>query len=153
MTLTPAQTQFLKSFFESTNREFQVLDAWYFCDNEFDANDCAQLVVKGEKRASSSSLWWHEASKEPLPKIGDLNLVTDWYANPIAIIETTKIDIVPYHLITAEYAKTEGEGDKSLAYWQKVHWAYYHRELAPFGMTPTKDMPIVCEQFRCIYAK
>lgn len=153
MAFTPAQTQFLSAFYEATKEKRSVLDAWYFCDNEFDANDCAQLVVKGIKRATSSSLWWHEASKEPIPKVGDLNLVTDWYANPVAIIETTKIDIVPYNLITAEYAKIEGEGDQSLVYWQKVHWAYYHRELAPFNLSPQKDMPIVCEQFRCIHPK
>ena len=32
-----------------------------------------------------------------------------------------------------EYAEIEGEGDKSLAYWNKVHWEYYTREMNEQG--------------------
>jgi len=49
------------------------------------------------------------------------------------------------------YAKLEGEGDKSLAHWKKVHWDYYTRELEPFGRVPRESMIIVCEEFEKVF--
>ena len=128
-------------------------DPFYFCDNEYDANDCANLVVKKIKQATASTLWWYEKNKEKLPKIGDINIVTDWNGKATAIIETTKIEKVPYHEITPEFARIEGEGDKSLAYWKNVHWKYYSREMKVHNEKPTNDMIIVCEYFKTIWVK
>jgi uncharacterized protein YhfF len=126
---------------------------YYFCDNEKDANDCAQLVVDGVKRATSTSMWWFETYKQPLPKIGDLTIVTDWKGTAKAVIETIKIEKTPFNKITSEYAEIEGEGDKSLAYWNKVHWEYYTREMNEQGEKPTKDMLLICEHFKTVYLK
>lgn len=125
-------------------------ESWYFCDNERDANECAGLVVKGIKKATSPSLWWFEKNDYKLPESGDLNIVTDWYGNAGALIRTTKIELVPFYEITQEYAGTEGEGDRSLEYWKKVHWDFYSREMEPFGEKPTEEMVIVCEHFEVL---
>ncbi|CAL2074552.1 ASCH domain-containing protein [Tenacibaculum sp. 190524A02b] len=126
-------------------------DSWFFCDNEKDANECAQLVVDGIKQATSTSLWWYETNNEPLPKKGDIYIITDWNGKGKAIIQTTVIEQVPYNKITQEYAEIEGEGDKSLEYWKKVHWDYYSREMKIKNEKPTEDMLIVCEQFKTIW--
>ena len=130
-----------------------VPEFYYFCDNEKDANDCAQLVVDCIKRATSTSLWWFETYIHPLPEIGNLAIVTDWNGAAKAVIQTTKIEHIPFNKITAEYAEIEGEGDKSLAYWNKVHWGYYTREMSEKGETPTKNMLLVCEHFKTVYIK
>ncbi len=135
------------------NKTKEIPISFYFCDNEKDANECAELVVKGIKQATASSLWWYKKNNESLPKIGDQYIVTDWNGNAKAIIETTKIEQVPYNEITAEFAKIEGEGDKSLKYWKKVHEAYYKREMEPSGDQFSEDMIIVCEYFKTIYFK
>lgn len=127
--------------------------SFYFCDNEFDANDCADLVVKGIKRATATSLWWFEKNNEPLPKVGNQYIITDWNGNAKAVIETTKIEQVPYNKITSEFAEIEGEGDKSLEYWKKVHKDYYTREMKPFNEEFDENMIIVCEQFKTVYLK
>lgn len=127
--------------------------SFYFCDNEFDANECADLVVKGIKKATATSLWWYKKNNEPLPKVGDLYIITDWSGNAKAVIETTKIDQVPYNKITSEFAEIEGEGDKSLAYWKRVHNDYYTREMKVFNEQFDENMIIVCEQFKTVYLK
>jgi uncharacterized protein YhfF len=126
-------------------------NSFYFCDNEFDANECADLVVKGIKKATATSLWWFKKNNEPLPKVGNQYIITDWNGNAKAIIETIKIEQVPYHKVTAEFAKIEGEGDKTLAYWKKVHKAYYTREMKQFNEQFNENMIIVCEQFKTVY--
>jgi uncharacterized protein YhfF len=127
--------------------------SFYFCDNKKDANECAELVVNNIKKATATSLWWYEKNNEPLPQIGDQYVVTDWSGNAKAIIEVTKVVKTPYNQITSEFAKTEGEGDKSLSYWKKVHKAYYSREMKPFNETFDENMIIVCEYFKTVYLK
>lgn len=82
--------------------------AWYFCDNETDANECAQLVVRDTKRATSPSLWSFEASGEALPRIGDLNIVTDWNGKALCIIRTTNVQILPLNEVTEVHASEKG---------------------------------------------
>ena len=60
---------------------------------------------------------------------------------------------MPYFSIHTEHARIEGEGDKSLEYWKKVHWDYYTRELEPFNRVPRESMIIVFEQFELLYKK
>lgn len=127
--------------------------SFYFCDNKKDADECAELVVNGIKRATATSLWWFEENNEPLPKVGDQYIVTDWNGNAKAVIETTKIDKVPYNEITPEFAEIEGEGDKSLEYWKRVHKDYYTREMKPYNEEFNENMIIVCEQFKLIYTE
>lgn len=140
---------FLKN--HPSNKIREVPESFYFCDNEKDANECAELVEKGIKQATATSLWWYEKNNENLPKIGDQYVITDWKGNAKAVIETTKVEQVPYNEITAEFAEIEGEGDKSLRYWKEVHEAYYKREMEPLGDSFSEEMIIVCEHFKTIF--
>ncbi|WP_318312343.1 ASCH domain-containing protein [Flagellimonas crocea] len=125
----------------------------HFCDNEKDANLCADLVCKETKRATSHSLKGLQLRNEPLPKIGDFYVVTDWQGNAKCIIRTTAVKLIPYFSIREEHARLEGEGDKSLAHWKQTHWDYYTRELSKLGAKPTESMIIVFEQFEMLYKK
>lgn len=127
--------------------------SFYFCDNKQDADECAALVVKGIKRATATSEWLFLKNNEELPKIGDQYIVTDWDGNARAVIETTKIEKIPFNQITSEFAEIEGEGDKSLAYWKMVHKAYFTREMEAFNEEFDENMILVCEHFKLIYSE
>lgn len=147
----PSIANISQKYFDKFNLPKTELSSWHFCDNEIDANECAELVLNNIKMATSPSLWWHQANNEPLPKVGDLNIVTNWEGEAQCIIETTNVSIIPFNETTEEYAELEGEGDKSLAYWKRVHWDYYHRELNDTSFTPVENMPIVCERFKVVF--
>lgn len=142
---------FLKKYPQDPISEMPV--SFHFCDNQTDADECADLVVKGIKQATATSLWWFEKNREQLPEIGDRHVITDWSGKARAIIETTKIEKIPFKEVTAEFAEIEGEGDKSLDYWKKVHKAYYTREMQPYEEKFREDMIIVCEHFKTVFAK
>jgi uncharacterized protein YhfF len=108
-------------------------------------------VVKNIKQATAPSLWSFKINNEKLPKKGDLNIITNWNKVPQAIILTTKIELIKFSEITAKFAQIEGEGDKSLAYWKKVHKAYYKREMQGYKERFSEDMIIVCQYFNTIY--
>ena len=135
------------------NRIKDIPESIYFCDNEKDADECADLVAQGIKQATATSLWWFKKNNESLPEIGDQFIVTDWKGNAKAIIQTAKIELVPFNKVTAEFAETEGEGDKSLKYWKEVHEAYYKREMEPSGDKFDENMIIVCEYFKTIFTR
>lgn len=127
--------------------------SWHFCDNKIDANECAELVVNNIKQATSTSMWWYETNDHAFPTIGDLSIITNWEKKAKAIIQTSKIEKVPFNKITREYAEIEGEGDKSLAYWKRVHWDYYTREMKEICQKPYNEMLIICEQFETIWTE
>ena len=58
---------------------------------------------------------------------------------------------MPFCEVTPEFAATEGEGDKSLAYWKKVHRRFFTEEMKEFGAVFSDSTPVVCEEFEVVY--
>lgn len=123
----------------------------HFCENEKDANELADLVNKGIKRATAGSLWAYEKTNFQIPTPGDVFIVKDWNGNAICVVKTMKITIVPFNEITEAQAYTEGEGDRSLEYWRRVHIDFYTHQFATLGLTFSESMPIVFEEFEKVF--
>jgi len=129
----------------------RFFEAFHFDDNEQSADELALLVLSGTKRATAGLIWSFEAASVPLPKAGDLSVVTNWAKTPLCVIETMRVDVVAYDQVSAEFAATEGEGDGSLGYWREAHWAYFGRECQRIGRFPDPKMPVVCERFAVVF--
>ena len=71
----------------------------------------------------------------------------------VCIIQTKKVYVVPFHAVTAEHAYKEGEGDKSLAFWRKVHEKFFTECLEEVNLKFTSDMKVVCEEFEVVYKR
>jgi uncharacterized protein YhfF len=126
--------------------------AWHFCDNQADADELVELVLAGRKRATAGDLWSYEAEDEPLPRPGDLSVVTDWSGAGRCVIRTTSVEVVPFEEVSEDFAAAEGEGDGTLAFWRRAHWAAFSRELEGGERAPRQDMPVVCERFELVFA-
>ena len=142
---------YLGSLPEGSKSPSTTYEAWHFCDNEKDANELAQLVLAGIKTATCSMVWSYEAEGEELPTVGDLSIITDWEGKPQCIIETCEARVRAYNEVGADFAHDEGEGDRSLGYWRRVHWEAFSRECAEIGREPEKSMPLLCERFRVVF--
>jgi uncharacterized protein YhfF len=97
-------------------------------------------------------VWSFEAAGKRLPRPGDLSVVTAWSGQPLAVIRTTRVELMPFDRVTAEFAAAEGEGDGSLDFWRRVHTAYFGRECARVGRVFSVHMPVCCERFELVYA-
>jgi len=126
-------------------------EASYFSDSEASANHLAELVLQGQKRGTATLLWSLQAEGKDAPKAGDLTVVTYWDGRPCCVAETRETAVVAFRDVTAAFAAIEGEGDGSLEYWQRAHWAFYERECARLGRQPAPDMPVLCEQFEVVF--
>jgi uncharacterized protein YhfF len=111
-----------------------------------------KLVAKNIKQATAPSVWWYEYHNEPMPKVGTLFIVTDWHGDAKAIIEVTKLEQIRFKDVGEAFAYAEGEGDRSLAYWRKVHRAYYTREMKKAGTHFNENMLILCAYFKLIFS-
>ena len=125
--------------------------AWHFCDNQADADELADLVLAGRKRGTASVLWSYETEDEPLPRVGDLSVITSWSGEARCVIRTSLVEVLAFADVGEDFAAAEGEGDGSLAYWREAHWAAFGRELEGFDRSPAPDMPVVCERFEVVF--
>lgn len=111
-----------------------------------------ELIRTGRKRAGTGLLWAYEHDRQDLVEVGDVEVVVSFDLKPVLVTRITKVSITPFNQVSAAYAAVEGEGDGSLDYWQKGHWAYFSRECARIGRTPDPTMPVVCCEFEVIAA-
>lgn len=132
------------------NEPFQV---WYFGLGTEDAEELANLVLAGKKRATASLVWEYEDKPEDAPILSGYSVVTDYAGNPKCVLRTTELRVLPFDEVDAEFAFDEGEGDQSLDYWRAVHWDYFSQRCAEIGKEPSLEMPINCERFELLYPK
>ncbi|MBN3214593.1 ASCH domain-containing protein [Pectobacterium polaris] len=116
---------------------------WSFGDSSELADELLQLVREGHKTATCSS--YHAFKNEETPQVGDYNIVLDGAGQPSCVIRTRSLTLVRYCDVTAEMAAKEGEGDKSLAFWQQAHQAFFER-----GGSFAPDMLLVFEEFELV---
>lgn len=114
------------------------------------SNELIELIRSGPKRAGTSLLWAMELDGDPMPEVGDIEIVVDHLDEPVLLTRITRVDLLPFNSVTAEYAAIEGEGDGSLEYWRQGHWSFFSRQCSRIGRKPTQDMPVVCSVFELL---
>ncbi|MCG6285166.1 ASCH domain-containing protein, partial [Vibrio vulnificus] len=142
--------QYLNSLPREVASKYTSFSSDYFCADEHNANLCAELILRGEKRASCSLDYWYSEKGEPMPVVGHLQVVTNWDGIPICIIEMTSVTKQKCSEVTPEFAALEGEGDKTLDWWQEAHWNFFSRECVELGGGGGGDMLLVLEQFKVV---
>ena len=115
------------------------------------ADELGALIAQGTKTATCSSVWEWEAEGQTPPGVGTLTIVLDGKGEPLCIVETVEVTVRRYNEVDADFARAEGEGDRSLAYWRDAHKRFFTRTMARVGREFSEEMPLVCERFRTIY--
>ncbi len=122
--------------------------AWSFGD---DADRLAELVRTGVKKATCSLLCFYESEGEPLPQAGEYSVILDSREEAVCIIRTTNVSVTTFDQVSEKHAFLEGEGDRTLDYWKRVHQAFFSEELLSAGKTFSSTAELVCEEFEVIY--
>lgn len=123
-------------------------EAWAFGDNP---DELAQLVLKGIKTSTASAYAWYPLEGLELPKVGEYSVILDSNENAVCITKTVNVYVVPFDEVSSDHAYKEGEGDRSLAYWRKVHADFFMAEMSEAGLHFDEKMNVVCEEFEKIY--
>jgi uncharacterized protein YhfF len=147
------QAQRIEQFWRSSGAAdgSEAPPAWSFGDSPALADELLALTLRGQKTAMASAQWEFAVDGDPLPRPGDLAIVLDGAGEPRALIRTTAVEIVPFDEVTAEHARSEGEGDRSLAYWRTEHERAWRGSLAHTAYAFDTRMPVVCERFELLF--
>lgn len=147
--MNQAAETYWKTFWKGKDMPASV-SAWQFGT---DPDKIAQLVIDGIKTATCSAYIFYELENEKLPSAGEYSIVLNGNEEPVCIIETVEVTIIPMNEVTPAFAAAEGEGDRTYQYWKQVHEAFFRRELEGIGREFSEDMPLVCERFRLVDVK
>lgn len=117
---------------------------WQFGVGKQMGDELASLVCAGVKTATCYLV----DPNETTPQVGELDIVLNGSGDPVAVLKTTSVELVPFGEVDAEFAASEGEGDLSLEYWREEHLRFWAEEE---GVQVTTDTPIQCERFEVVY--
>lgn len=118
--------------------------AWSLGDNPTMANELADLIMKGLKTASCSSLTSYQSEIPPLT-VGSYGIILNSDQKPVCVIRITSMYLIKFNEVTEKFANKEGEGDLTLDYWRREHKAFFSRE----GWF-SEEMELVAEEFELI---
>ena len=128
------------------HRHLPMPEAWQFGDSPAMADELAQLVLSGVKTATCSRYLG-----ENLAGAGGPSILLDGQGEPLCVVETTELTVRRYKDVDAHFAREEGEGDRSLTYWRRVHWDFFTREGAQEEYDVSEEMLLLCERLRVVY--
>jgi uncharacterized protein YhfF len=124
----------------SEHIDWRVLDQFSFGDSRSLADELADLVLAGRKRATCWAI-----TDGPITNVGKRMVMLDGAGAPRAVLETVELVQKRFSEIDEAFAFDEGEGDRTLTYWRAAHQRYFGRQ-----GTFSPDMMLYCERFRLI---
>ena len=75
----------------------------------------------------------------------------DGNGNAVCIIKISKVYVTPFNKVSKDHAFKEGEGDRTLDYWRKVHIDFFSKEYANNNRVFDEEALVVCEEFEVVY--
>lgn len=125
-----------------------IVSAWMFGEA---VDELAQAVIDGRKTATCSALVLYELENQPVPVVEEYSIILNSLEEPVAIIKTVDVSIIPMNEVTEEFALAEGDG--SYRNWKEIHERYFKRELGKVGLEFSEDLLLVCERFELVDVK
>ncbi len=122
--------------------------AWSFGEAQ---DKLAELVLQKIKTATCSAYDLYQIDNEPLPQVGDYSVILNSSDQAVCIIKTSRVYVTEFNQVLEEHAFKEGEGDRSLEYWRKVHESFLINELASVNIAFNENTKVVCEEFEVVY--
>jgi len=134
-------------------KEAKFGTTWSFGNTPEMADNLAKLVLNGQKTATASAVLEYELENEALPIIDPnrYDILLDGRNQPVAIVQTTRLYQVPFNQVSVEHAYKEGEGDRSLVYWQKEHARFWREVFTEWNVSvEIETLDVLCEEFTVI---
>lgn len=104
-----------------------------------------EAVLRGDKTATASLRdEYVPHTDEPMPEVGEHLLLVGWDDEPLGVVETTEVRVVPAGRVDLAFARNEGEGFDTVADWRAAHERFWSDRAL------TDETLVVCERFRLI---
>lgn len=110
--------------------------------------ELGRLVLDGPKRATAGLAADHE---HDTPTMGQHDVVLDGRGAPLCVIRTDEVRTLPYRERDPAFAWDEGEDDRTLDAWTRVHDRYFQRRAELAEMTFDEDSLVDFERFTVVW--
>lgn len=128
------------------------LEAFAFGDSAELADELAELVVSGPKRATVGWIAEAEALGEHQPAVGDYWIILDGAGRPRCTIRTVEAFEAPLLAVDDRFAWDEGEGDRTRDWWLDGHRHYFARRAEILGIPfDEAESPLLYERFELVH--
>ena len=115
------------------------------------ADELAELVLSGVKRAQATLHRDFQQELDPLPQIGDHLVVLDGAGQPRAIVRTTRVELRHFNEIDDAFAFDAGEGDLTLRWWLTAHRQDFAERAEREGFEVDEYVELVLEWFELVW--
>lgn len=143
--------EFWQHFISAGHVEQQRFEVASFGDSVAMANELAELIMGGRKRATAGLRQASIDDRQALAKPGDHFVVVDGQGTPRCICRTSEVRVGPLISVDDEFAFDEGEGDRSRDYWLTAHRAYFSRAAAEGSFVMNDRIEVVFERFVVVW--
>lgn len=108
-----------------------------------------QAIDEGRKTATSSLADDYRAAGEPLPRVGERELVVDSAGRPVCVTRVTAVEVRRLADVPFEHVQREGEGHGDVATWRCQHERFWSDPVHRSGevLATTDDTAVVCATF------
>jgi uncharacterized protein YhfF len=88
--------------------------------------ELVDAVLRGDKTATAGLRTdYAPHTDEPLPEVGQRFALLDFDDNPVAVVETTEVQVVAARDVDPAFASDEGEGFESVEDWRRAHERFW----------------------------
>ncbi|SCE68694.1 Uncharacterized protein YhfF [Micromonospora viridifaciens] len=102
------------------------------------------LVLAGVKTATAGLTSEYAGENEELEHVGERLVLVDDHDALVGVVEVTGVEVVRFADVSWDFARSEGEGDRSIEEWREGHRRFWARE----GVAVDDDSQVVCLRFR-----
>ena len=150
-TKTPEVQAFWQAYKTAAGLDHDRYEVVAFGDSAAMADELADLVLHGPKRATAGLLRDFVQGGEAMPEVGGHVVVIDGKGRPRCIWRTTEVTIKPLIEVDDAFAWDEGEGDRTRDDWLDGHRRFFSRQAARDGFQFNDRIDTVFERFVVVW--
>ena len=143
--------RFWREYREASGLLHDDYDVVAFGDGPEMASELADLVVAGVKRATAGLVRQFGPGGEAAPVVGGYVVLVDGAGQPRAIWRTTEIRIGPLNSVDEQFARDEGEGERTREWWLAAHRRFFARHAETQGFQMHDAIETVFERFEVVW--
>ena len=148
---TPQVKAFWAAFKSAVGIGHDRYDVVAFGDSPEMADELADLVINGPKRATAGLARDFGPGGAQMPASGEHVVVIDGRGAPLCIWRTTDVMVKPLIEVDDAFAWDEGEGDRSRDDWLRAHRNFFSRQAAREGFDFHDRIETVFERFAIVW--
>lgn len=111
------------------------------------------LYLAGTKTAGSGLLADDESAGDPLPQVGHRWIALGASGEPRCILRTESVEAHAFRDVPARIAHAEGEGDRTIATWRRLHAEFYAPHLEEWSVEDLEQATVVTEFFALVFGE